>query len=125
MDRMPEMNTFFSRRTRRVALIGPIGDRRMIVHTGGFPLAPDRMLPDADVVLLVGNEKEGAMLFRYTAHGELCGDTPHATVAEAEHQATIEYGDALLGWIDVPQDVKDAHAFAIQHAAERLNQRDE
>lgn len=117
-----------TKRIRRLALIGPLGDRRVTVHTGGFPLAPDRMLPDADVILLVGDEAGqggGAMLFRYTAHGELCGDTPHASVAEAERQAASEYGTALLGWSDVPPEVKDAHAFAIQHAAERLNERGE
>jgi hypothetical protein len=114
----------FGKRIRRMALIGPIGDRRVSVHTGGFPLAPERMLPDADVILLVGNDKEGVMLFRYSAHGELCGDTPHATLAEAEHQVVLEYGSALLEWVDVPEDVKDAHALAIQYAADSLNQRD-
>lgn len=114
----------FEKRTRRVALIGPIGDRRVAVHTGGFPLARDRMLPDADVVLLVGDDREGVMLFRYSAHGEMCGDTPHASLQEAEHQARLEYGPALFEWLDVPADVKDAHAFAISYAADRLNQRD-
>jgi hypothetical protein len=115
----------FEKRIRRVALIGPIGDRRVAVHTGGFPLAPDRMLPDADVVVLVGSDKDGVMLFRYSAHGELCGDTPHSSIAEALHQVAIEYGDALFPWIEVPPDVTDAHAFAIQYAADQLNQRDE
>ena len=33
---------------------------------------------------------------------------------------------APLGdWIDVPDDVDDAHAYAIQYAAERLNSRGE
>jgi len=114
----------FEKRTRRLALVGPI-NRRVTVHTGGFPLAPDRMLPDADVVVLVGNAKEGAMLFRYSAHGELCGDTPHASIAEAEHQAGLEYGEALFPWIDVPDDVTDVHAFAINYAADQLNQRGE
>jgi hypothetical protein len=77
------------------------------------------------VVVLVGSTKEDAMLFRYSAHGELCGDTPHSSVSEAEHQAEIEYGDALFSWIDVPEDVTDVHAFAIQYASDRLNQRDE
>ena len=113
--------SMFDKRIRRVALVGPIG-RRLAVHTGGFPLAPDRMLPDADVVVLVGSDKE-AMLFRYSAHGELCGDTPHGTVEEAMHQAELEYGEALFPWMDVPSDVKDAHHFAIQYAADRLNQR--
>jgi len=115
----------FSRPTRRVALIGPLGDNRVSVHTAGYPLEPDRMLPPADVVLLVGDAKDGAMLFRYTAHGEFCGDTPHSTVAEAVQQANAEYGDALLSWIDVPPDVADAHAFAIQYAGDQLNERDQ
>jgi len=114
----------FEKRIRRMALIGPIGDRRVSVHTGNWPLAPDRMLPDPDVIVVVGSAKEGAMLFRYSAHGELCGDTPHSSVAEAEQQAVIEYGEALLPWIDVPADIRDAHAFAIQYAADELNQRD-
>jgi len=114
----------FEKRIRRMALIGPIGDRRLSVHTDNWPLAPDRMLPDPDVIVVVGNAKEGAMLFRYSAHGELCGDTPHSSVAEAEQQAAIEYGEALLPWIDVPADISDVHAFAIQYAADELNQRD-
>ncbi len=114
----------FDKRMRRIALVGPIGNRRVTVHTGGFPLAPDRMLPDADVILVVGNPAE-AMLFRYSAHGELCGDTPHSSLAAAERQAATEYGEALFPWIDVPPDVTDAHAFAIQYAADRLNEREE
>jgi hypothetical protein len=114
----------FGKRTRRMALIGPMGGRRVSVHTGGYPLAPDRMLPEPDVVVLVSDPTHGAMLFRYTAHGELCGDTPHSSVAEAEQQAAIEYADALLPWIDVPPDVTDAHAFAIQYASDQLNQRE-
>lgn len=115
----------FETQTRRIALVGPLQGRRVSVHTGGFPLAPDRMLPDPDVVLLVGNAKEGAMLFRYSAHGELCGDTPHSSIAAAQYQARIEYGEALLDWIDVPTDIADAHAFAIQYASDRLNEREE
>jgi len=115
----------FEKRTRRLALVGPMGNRRISVHTAGYPLSPDRMLPDPDVVLLIGKEKEGAMLFRYSAHGELCGDTPHSSVGEAERQAAMEYGDALYGWVDVPDDVDDAHAYAIHYASERLNERDE
>jgi hypothetical protein len=114
----------FEKRVRRLALVGPIGDRRISVHTAGYPLPADRMLPDADVILVVGNAKE-AMLFRYSAHGELCGDTPHSSVGEAERQATMEYGDALFEWVEVPADVDDAHAYAIHYAAERLNERDE
>jgi hypothetical protein len=114
----------FNKNVRRLALIGPVGDRRVTIHTGGYPLAPDRMLPDPDVVLLVGKERE-AMLFRYSAHGELCGDTPHSSVADAEHQAAREYGEALFPWEDVPAEITDAHAYAIAYASDRLNQREE
>jgi hypothetical protein len=112
----------FEKRVRRMALVGPM-DRRISVHTAGYPLEPDRMLPDADVVVVIGSTKE-AMLFRYSAHGELCGDTPHNSVKEAEEQAASEYGEALFPWIDVPGDVADAHAFAIKYAADQLNQRE-
>ncbi|HMC55700.1 MAG TPA: hypothetical protein VKH19_11040 [Gemmatimonadaceae bacterium] len=115
----------FGRRIRRVALIGPVGDRRISVHTGGYPLAPDRLLPDPDVVVLVQDRDDTAMLFRYTAYGELCGDTPHESVDEAQRQAETEYGEALFPWIDVPPDVRDVHTFAIKYAEEHLNQRGE
>ena len=111
----------FEKRIRRLALVGPM-DRRVSVHTDNYPLAADRLLPDPDVIVVIGDAKE-AMLFRYSAHGELCGDTPHSSVEEAEREAVIEYGDALFPWLDVPADVTDAHAFAIQYAADELNQR--
>ena len=112
-----------SKRTRRLALVGPM-EERIGVHTAGYPMDPDSMLPAPDVVLLVSDPRGGAMLFRYTAHGELCGDTPHDSVAQAEAQAVGEYGDALLEWMDVPDDTADAHDFAVRFAADRLNQRD-
>ena len=112
------------RRIRRVSLVGPV-ENRLAVHTAGYPLDPDRMLPTADVVLLVSQPKGETMLFRYTAHGELCGDTPHDSLTEAEDQASREYGLSLLGWIEVPEEIADAHAFAIGYAADSLNQRDE
>lgn len=107
---------------RRVSLVGLL-ERRVSVHTAGYPLDPESMLPPADVVLLVSEPRGQTMLFRYSAHGELCGDTPHDSMADAEEQALQEYGEALLGWIDVPDGVPDAHAFAIQYAAEQLNER--
>jgi hypothetical protein len=53
----------------------------------------------------------------------LAGDTWHASVADAQAQAILEYGDALLAWDDVPPEIIDAHAFAVQCAADRLNGR--
>lgn len=109
---------------RRVSLIGPV-ERRVAVHTAGYPLDPDQMLPPADVVLVISEPKGDTMLFRYTAHGEMCGDTPHDSLSDAEDQASREYGLSLLGWVDIPPGVPDAHTFAVQYAADRLNQRDE
>jgi hypothetical protein len=112
-------------RTRLVSLVGPLTGARRAVHTTNHPLDPDQMLPVADVVLLVSQEDASAMLFRYTAHGEFGGDTLHGTVREAQLQATDEYEDALIGWEEVPDDVSDAHLFAIRYANERLNGRGE
>jgi hypothetical protein len=112
-----------STQTRLLALIGAFTGPRREFHTGGHPLIPEKMLPLADVVILVANDEPGAMLFRYTAHGEFGGDTLHASVAEAKQQAADEYGAALLPWEEVPPEVTDVHAHAIQYAAQRLNDR--
>ena len=110
---------------RRIALVGPLlDDERRAVHTSGYPMDPEQMLPSPDVILLIDDGRGGCMLFRYTAHGELAGDTPHASAAEAEAQALEEYGEALLlPWMDVPNDVADAHVFAVRYAADQLNER--
>jgi hypothetical protein len=110
-------------RTRTLALIG-VPDERRATHTASFPLDPSRMLPDADVVLLVADDDPGAMLFRYTAYGELAGDTWHPDADAARAQVADEYGDALQPWVDVPEEVTDAHHFAVRYAAERINDRE-
>jgi hypothetical protein len=109
--------------SRWVALVGALTSERRAEHTAGFPLDPEKMLPVADVVLVVADGDAGAMLFRYTAHDDFGGDTWHATVAEAQKQAAYEYGEALLPWMEVPSDVADAHAFAVQYAYDRLDKR--
>src|SRR3954469_9426197 len=105
---------------RRMALIGPLAGERQTAQTSGFPMDPAKMLPIADVVLLVAGNDPGVMLFRYTAHGEFGGDTYHATSDEALEQASFEYGDALGEWLVVPDDVTDAHGFVVQYAHDRL-----
>lgn len=108
---------------RRIALVGALGERRT-VHTSGYPLDPEQLLPSPDVVLLVDDGPRGVMLFRYTAYGEFAGDTPHSSSDEAEQQALFEYGHALLPWMEVPDEISDAHAFAIKFAADQLNERE-
>ena len=110
-------------RTRSLSLVGPLEGHRRVTQTAGFPIDPSKLPPAPDVILLVGDADGGAMLFRYTAHGEFAGDTWHATVEDAREHAIYDYSDALGDWVEVPIDVEDAHAYAIQYAAERLNSR--
>jgi hypothetical protein len=110
-------------RTRSLALVGPIEGQRRVTQTAGFPIDLTQILPAPDVVLLIADADPGAMLFRYTAHGEFSGDTWHPSVDAAREHAIYDYSDALGEWVDVPDEVKDAHAYAVQYAAERLNSR--
>lgn len=110
-------------KTRLVALIGPLTGERHVVQTANHPIAPDQMLPEPDVILLVSEDNKSAMLFRYTAHGEFGGDTYHPSVEDAMEEAAAEYEDALMSWEDVPEEIGDAHAFAVRYAHERLNDR--
>jgi hypothetical protein len=104
-------------RVRLVALVGPIAGERRMVHTMDHPLDPQKLLPLADVLLLESSENSGVMLFRYTAQGEFAGDTWHETIADAKEQAIFAYRDAVGRWSEVPTDVTDAHAYAVQCAA--------
>jgi hypothetical protein len=110
-------------RTRLLALVGPLTGDRRVVQTANHPIEPEKMLPMADVVLLVADDGPSAMVFRYTAHGDFGGDTFHASVADAKAATEAEYDEALLPWEDVPDDVRDAHSYAIRYALERLNDR--
>ena len=109
-------------RTRAIALIGALSGGRWATQTAGYPMDPAKMLPLADVLLVV-DDVEGTMLFRYTAHGEFGGDTYHVSLGAAYEQAREEYGAALGEWITVPEEVADAHAFAVAYAHDRLNGR--
>jgi hypothetical protein len=107
-----------------MALIGS-GERRE-THTTGFPLDPAKMLPGADVVVLVSDDDgPGAMMFRYTAHNEVAGDSWHPSIAEAKRQAEEEYGDSLGIWEEVPVETEDPHLFAVKYAFDRLKSRGE
>jgi hypothetical protein len=107
-----------------MALVDPLAGERSAVHTANHPMSPEQMLPVADVVLLVADDRDGTMVFRYTAHGEFGGDTLHTSIAEAKAETAAEYADALHEWEEVPEEIGDAHAFAIRHAREQLNDRD-
>ena len=110
-------------RTRSLALVGPCAGKRRVTQTAGFPIDLSQILPAPDVILLIADESPGAMLFRYTAHGEVGGDTWHPSADDAREACIYEYSDALGEWVDVPDEVEEAHAYAVQYAAERLNSR--
>lgn len=113
----------WNNKTRLVALVGPLTGDRHVVQTANHPIAADKMLPVPDVVLLVSDDGKSAMVFRYTAHGEFAGDTFHPSIDDAKQETEAEYGEALLPWQEVPNDVGDAHAFSVRYAHERLNDR--
>ena len=110
-------------RTRLLALISANEGHAFAAPTGADALARAKRLPDADVLLLVAGAERDAMLFRYSAFGELGGDSWHPSVDDAKEQAGEEYGAALLPWESVPDEVTDAHAYAITFASDRLNDR--
>ena len=110
-------------RTRSLALVGPVDAHRRVTQTAGFPIDPSKMPPPPDVILLVTDDDPGAMLVRSTSHGAFAGGTWPASADAAREHASYDYSDALGEWIDVPGDVEDAHAYAIQYAAQRLNSR--
>jgi hypothetical protein len=78
--------------------------------TGGEDLR-EQMPPAA--VLLIEPKPSGIFLFRFTANGQVVGDTWHETVEDAQHQATFEYENLVSDWIAVPPDVEDVVAFAL------------
>ena len=110
-------------RVRQFALVGVALAGRKAEHTAGYPLDPSRMLPFADVVLLIADDDPGAMAFRYTVAGESGGDTWHPGVDDAREQLADEYGEALSPWFTVPADVVDPHRFVIQYATDQFNRR--
>jgi hypothetical protein len=106
-----------------MALIGVDEGRAYTAPAHVDALDTSRRLPAADVLLLVAGTEPDAMVFRYSAFGELAGDSWHLSVADAQEHVADEYGDALLPWEAVPDEVTDAHAYAIAFASDRLNDR--
>ena len=123
MTRAPEPPMPDVMRTRLIALVSANEEHALLAPTGIDALEAVQRLPAADVLLLVAGGDPDAMVFRYSAFGELAGDSWHPTVADAQDQAADEYGSALLQWEPVPDEIADAHAYAITYAADRLNDR--
>jgi len=69
------------------------GIHRVAALVDGKPVRLNDM-PDARTVEITSAEKDGSgcILVRYSEAGKVCGDTWHATLADAFHQADFEYG---------------------------------
>jgi hypothetical protein len=66
-------------------------------------------------MVCIEEKPDGVFLFRFTAKGEVAGDTWHMTVEEAQEQALYEFGELLCEWIPVPPDVEDMVSFGLRH----------
>jgi hypothetical protein len=86
----------------------------------GGPNTPRQNMPRPDVLLLEGDDRGHAMVYRYTASGEFAGDSWYESVEFAKESCVGEYGAEGVGsWEPVPPSEKDAHEFAIRRAAEK------
>ena len=82
------------------------GIRPRTLHVVGLPSdvdpdGPRVALPTARLVVL--NLDDPYLINRYSAKGEVVGDTWHRTEEEATEQVEFEYERGFPGWIDVPE----------------------
>jgi hypothetical protein len=89
------------------------------VHRTGLPpeLSPTgdcQKLPHPDVVVLLECADGAAFLYRITAEGTFGGDTWRATLADGLDQAGYEFALHPSAWVEIPEDVGDPVAYAIQ-----------
>lgn len=78
--------------------------------TGGHDL---REKMEAPVLVIIEEKSDGVFLFRFTADGQVVGDTWHMTVEEAKQQADFEFPGLLSDWKSVPAEVEDVVTFAL------------
>jgi len=69
----------------------------------------------APALVAIEEKPDGVFLFRFTADGQVVGDTWHMTVEEAQQQARFEFPNLLSEWKSVPDDVDDLIAFGLRN----------
>ena len=84
----------------------------------GFPPGvpgqePGELMEGADILLMEKTE-DGISLCRYTASGNLAGDTWHANVEDAKHQVDFEFDGMISPWVNIPPGVTDVVEFALR-----------
>ena len=63
-------------------------------------------------LLIIEEQDDGIFLYRFTMDGGFGGDTWHATMEDAKHQASYEYGEAVGEWRVIPPEAKDSLEYA-------------
>jgi hypothetical protein len=101
------------------ALLADVDERFQSIHSRGLPPAftggAEQRLPmPPPCFLIIYGGDSGVFLHRYTINGECAGDTWHTDQAEAEAQATFEYGSALGEWEAFTSENEDPVAFVIR-----------
>lgn len=75
-------------------------------------------MPSPSALIVFGGAG-GVFLERVTSTGESCGDTWHLDLDEAIDQARYEYGDAIVGWREIPSEVADPFEYASSLASRK------
>ena len=100
-----------------VALVSERNENPRSIHSLGLPPQltegqDDRQRLSWPRVLVIEVGPDGILLYRFAEDGSSGGDTWHANVEDAKHQAEYEYGEALSEWVAVPEGVADVLGFA-------------
>lgn len=106
-------------KTRLVALVRKTKEPPRVRHFEGMPpeISGERkdsrkLLPWPRVLMLEENS-DGIFLFRLGEDGGNVGDTWHTSIEDAKAQAEYEYGDGLGEWKQMPPEITDPVAFAL------------
>jgi hypothetical protein len=102
-------------------LFAVLSATKMIPRVKHYLGAPPELTGGADTrremgrahLLVIKEEPDGVLLYRYNSRGECVGDTWHLNIDDAKYQATYEYDDLAPDWQDVPQEIKDPVAYGL------------
>lgn len=92
-----------SSNARLTAKIKGVLLRPNVAHYRGFPQQLGYESPGkvkSAVSVAIEENLDGIFLFRFSADGQVVGDTWHMSVEEAKEQAIYEFGDLLGEWIE-------------------------
>jgi hypothetical protein len=103
-------------KSRWCALVAEAKETSRVIHFVGLPPElrggrDDRVrLPWPQVLVLEHVPGQGMFLYRYAEDGQFCGDTWHANIEDAKHQAECEYGEQRGGWKQIQEGAEDPMA---------------